>query len=109
VFGGEDAIEFFRTASRRAPGWRDEITLRSVEMAREYEPAVYIARISPTPLLLVAASHDNLTGTDLTLEAYERALQPKQLVLIPGGHFVPYLEQFPASSAAARDWFLRHL
>jgi len=109
VFSGEDAIIFFRTGAERAPSWRDEITLRSVEMAREYEPAVYIGRISPTPLLVIAVTDDNLTGTDLTLEAYERALQPKQLVLIPGGHFVPYVEEFPASSAAARDWFQRHL
>ena len=109
VFSGEDAITFFCTAARRAPSWRDEITLRSVEMAREYEPATYIARISPTPLLLVAATDDTLTGTDLTLEAYERALQPKHLVLLPGGHFAPYVQEFPASSGAARDWFLRHL
>jgi hypothetical protein len=109
VFTGADAIAFFREAARRSPAWGEEITLRSVEMAREYEPATYIARISPTPLLLVAVTDDNLTGTDLTLEAYERALQPKHLVLIPGGHFVPYVQEFPASSAAARDWFLRHL
>jgi fermentation-respiration switch protein FrsA (DUF1100 family) len=109
VFTGADAIAFFREAAHRAPAWRDEITLRSVEMAREYEPAAYIARISPTPLLLVAVTDDNLTCTDLTLEAYERALQPKQLALIPGGHFVPYVQEFPASSGAARDWFLRHL
>jgi uncharacterized protein len=109
VFPGADAIAFFRTAAQRAPSWRDEITLRSVEMAREYEPAVYISRISPTPLLVVAATEDNLTGTDLTLEAYERALQPKQLVLIPGGHFIPYVQEFSASSGAARDWFCNHL
>jgi len=109
VFSGEDAIAFFRTAAERAPNWGEEITLRSVEMAREYEPAVYISRISPTPLLVIAATDDNLTGTDLTLEAYERALQPKQLLLISGGHFVPYLQEFSASSGAARDWFLRHL
>jgi dienelactone hydrolase len=109
VFSGEDAIAFFRTAAERAPNWGEEITLRSVEMAREYEPAVYISRISPTPLLVIAATDDNLTGTDLTLEAYERALQPKQLLLISGGHFVPYVQEFPASSGAARDWFLNHL
>jgi hypothetical protein len=109
VFPGEDAIAFFRTAAERAPSWRDEITLRSVEMAREYEPAVYISRISPTPLLVIAATEDSLTGTDLTLEAYERALQPKQLVLIPGGHFIPYVAAFSASSGAARDWFCSHL
>lgn len=109
VFPGADAIAFFRTAAERAPSWRDEITLRSVEMAREYEPAVYISRISPTPLLVIAATEDNLTGTDLTLDAYERALQPKQLVLIPGGHFIPYVQEFSASSGAARDWFCSHL
>ena len=109
VFTGADAIEFFRTAAKRTPNWRDEITLRSVEMAREYEPATYIARISPTPLLIVAATDDNLTGTDLTLEAYERALPPKHLVLIRGGHFDPYVKEFAASSGAAREWFLTHL
>ncbi len=109
VFSGEDAIAFFRTAAARAPGWRDEITLRSVEMAREYEPAVYIPRVSPTPLLMIAATEDNLTGTDLTLAAHERALHPNQLVLIPGGHFVPYIDGFATSSGAARDWFCRHL
>ena len=58
VFTTGDAIAFFRTAAERAPSWRDEITLRSVEMAREYEPAVYISRISPTPLLVIAATDD---------------------------------------------------
>jgi uncharacterized protein len=109
VFTSADAIAFFREAARRAPTWGDEITLRSVEMAREYEPAAYIARVSPTPLLLVAVTDDTLTGTDLTLEAYERARQPKHLVLIPGGHFVPYVQEFSTSSGAARDWFLRYL
>lgn len=109
MFPGEDAIAFFRTAAERAAGWRDEITLRSVEMAREYEPAVYISRIAPTPLLMIAATEDDLTGTDLTLDAYERARPPKELVLIPGGHFVPYVEGFSTSSGAACDWFCRHL
>ena len=57
----------------------------------------------------MAATDDNLTGTDLTLEAYERALPPKHLVLIRGGHFDPYVKEFAASSGAAREWFLTHL
>jgi hypothetical protein len=52
---------------------------------------------------------DTLTVTDLALAAYERALQPKKLVTIPGGHFDPYLTQFEESSAAARAWFTEHL
>jgi hypothetical protein len=37
------------------------------------------------------------------------ALEPKKLVLIPGGHFDPYRDQFPAAEAAATEWFCEHL
>ncbi|WP_433440760.1 hypothetical protein [Nonomuraea sp. CA-141351] len=33
----------------------------------------------------------------------------EKLVLLPGGHFDPCLSGFAESSAAARDWFRRHL
>ena len=74
-----------------------------------YEPGTWISRVSPTPLLLVVASDDRVTVTDLALAAYERALEPKRLVLIPGGHFAPYSEQFPLAEAAATAWFSEHL
>ena len=45
-----------RPARPRAPSWRNEVTLRSVEMFTEYEPGVYIDRISPTPLLMVVGA-----------------------------------------------------
>ena len=41
----------------------------------------------------------------LALAAYERALEPKRLELVPGGHFDPYVSQFDQSSRAALDWF----
>src|SRR5271163_66132 len=40
---------FTETGKARAPAWRNEVTLRTVEMLGEYEPGAYIARISPTP------------------------------------------------------------
>ena len=46
---------FTETGKSRAPSWRNEVTLRSVEMFTEYEPASYIGFVSPTPLLLVVA------------------------------------------------------
>jgi fermentation-respiration switch protein FrsA (DUF1100 family) len=106
---GTEAWAFFEGVRAQAPLWRNEVTLRSVEHAREYEPGVHIARISPTPLLMVVATHDTLTPTDLALEAYGRALEPKRLMLVRGGHFTPYLEGFGVASAAARDWFVEHL
>lgn len=109
AMGGADSHKFFTDTATFAPAWRNEVTLRSAELARENEPGIHIARISPTPLLMIVADRDLLTATDLCLAAYEQALQPKQLLMIPGGHFTPYLEQFETTSQAARDWFVQHL
>jgi uncharacterized protein len=65
--------------------------------------------ISPTPLLLVVAEGDHLTVSDLAIDAYERAREPKRLEILPGGHFDAYVAGFERSSAAARDWFAQHL
>ena len=105
-----DSWEWFsQTGETRAPSWRNEVTLRSVELFTEYEPGVYIERISPTPLLMVVAAGDHLTPADLALAAYGRAREPKRLELLPGGHFDAYTKDFPTASGAARDWFVQHL
>ncbi len=105
-----DSYEWFtQTAEERAPAWRNEVTLRSVEMFMEYEPGSYIEYISPTPLLLVVAAKDHLTVAEEAIAAYERALEPKKLVLLKGGHFDAYVKSFDEASGAARDWFVEHL
>jgi hypothetical protein len=71
---GADSYRFFTETQNFAPNWRNEVTLRSAELARENEPGVHIARISPTPLLMIVADNDLLTPTDICLEAYQRAL-----------------------------------
>ncbi len=81
----------------------------STRLARMYEPGVWAPRIGPTPLMMIVARQDTVTLTDLALEAYERAHEPKKLVMIPGGHFDPYLSGFDASCGAALKWFQEHL
>lgn len=100
---------FSETARTRAPSWRNEVTLRSVEKFLEYEPGTYISHISPTPLMLVVALRDHLTVADESLAAYERALHPKRLVSLPGGHFDAYVGDFEASARPAAAWFREHL
>ena len=41
--------------------------------------------------------------------AYERALEPKKLVILSGAHFDAYVADFEAASGAAADWFTEHL
>lgn len=100
---------FTETGKTRAPSWKNEVTLRTVEMLGEYEPVAYIGRISPTPLLLVVAREDHLTPAHLAIDAYERAREPKKLAILPGGHFDAYVEGFDLASGVARDWFVQHL
>jgi uncharacterized protein len=100
---------FTKTHDERAPSWRNEVTLRTVEMLSEYEPIAYIANIAPTPLLMIVARDDHLTPARLALGAYEEAREPKRLVLLAGGHFDAYVDAFDASSGPAVAWFKEHL
>jgi len=100
---------FTETGRTRAPSWRNEVTLRSVEMFTEYEPGAYIGFISPTPLMLVVALRDHLTVADEVLAAYELALEPKRLATLPGEHFDAYTDAFDQAAGAARDRFVQHL
>jgi hypothetical protein len=105
-----DSWEWFtQTGETRAPAWRNEVTLRTVEMLGEYEPGSYLPYISPTPLLLLVAEGDHLTPSEFAIAAFDTAHQPKELVIMPGGHFDAYTVGLEASSGPARDWFVRHL
>jgi len=100
---------FTKTHQDRAPSWKNEVTLRSIEMFLDYEPGAHIAHISPTPLLMIVGLTDHLTAADQALSAYERALEPKRLLTLKGGHFDAYTQDFDAASGAACQWFSEHL
>jgi uncharacterized protein len=106
-YRSKDAIDFYLQPTP-AGIWENSVTIRSTRAAM-YEPGIWVPRVSPTPLLMVVALSDTITVTDLALAAYERALEPKKLQLISGGHFAPYLDQFPLAVAAATEWFSEHL
>jgi dienelactone hydrolase len=105
---GSETEEWAR-ASDVAGVYPNALTLRSLELLRTYEPISFIARIAPTPLLMIVADQDVQTPVAWQREAFELAGAPKQLVSLPGRHYDPYMSLFGASSQAARDWFLAHL
>ena len=109
-FRSQDMIDF-HAAFPTPPGIEDSvyITVRSTRFAQMYEPGVWVSRIGPKPLLMVVADNDVITPTDLALAAYERAVEPKRLKIVKGGHFDAYMGAFKESSSVARDWFVEHL
>lgn len=107
---GNDGVAWFRNMrpDRRAT-WRNETTFRTLDLYLEYEPGICIERIGPTPLLMITGDSDTLTPTDEALAAYQRASEPKRLLILPGGHYDLYGRCRLAGMAAARDWFAEHL
>lgn len=107
-YKASDVVSFYLRSVPKGV-WENKVTVRSTRWARMYSPGEYIERVSPTPLLMLVAEHDHTAATDLALKAYGRALEPKRLTMIKGGHFDPYLGEFDAASRAAIDWFTTHL
>jgi len=100
----------FMRLSRDAPTWKNGITIESLETHITYEPAAPIHRISPTPLLMIVASDDVITPTQASIDDFEKAGEPKKLIVVPGRHFDAYEgaahEQF---ARPAVEWFDRWL
>jgi uncharacterized protein len=109
AYHSPDAVTFYNQPVPDGVVYENKVTVRSTRAARMYEPGQFISRVSPTPLLMIVGLTDTVTLTDTGLAAYQRALAPKQLVTIPGGHFDAYNGYFAQTSGAACDWFLEHL
>jgi fermentation-respiration switch protein FrsA (DUF1100 family) len=106
------AHEFFEELlrTRDIPAWSNELTVRSMEFVYGYEPGLYLPKITPTPLLTIVATDDTVASTAATLSAYQTAAEPKEVLMVPGGHFSLYTGNgFKTGSSAARDFFLRQL
>ncbi|MGJ4899632.1 alpha/beta hydrolase [Bradyrhizobium oligotrophicum] len=109
ILGTLDAYDWCMEAAKISPLWRNEVTVRSLELTFSFEPVAFLHRIAPRPLMLIAAEGDMLMPIEASREAFARAGEPKQFVSLPCGHFAPYVEHFERSSSAARDWFRSHL
>jgi fermentation-respiration switch protein FrsA (DUF1100 family) len=101
---------FMQASIEQAPAWKNEVTLGSLENLFEYEPGALIRFVSPTPLLMIVGSRDNVCFPDLAFEAYENALEPKSLYVHGAGHWGTYFPPyFDETAGAACKWFKEHL
>jgi uncharacterized protein len=110
VIPGKAANDWFAGVPKVAPNWKNQVTLESIEIGMEYQPGAAIHLISPTPLLMVVATNDTTAPTDFALAAYNRALEPKTLILSKGNHWAGDNEQEDAKLVVpVVDWFKQQL
>jgi fermentation-respiration switch protein FrsA (DUF1100 family) len=97
-------------ADMAVPAWRNAVTVESLERLQAFDAAARIERIAPTPLLLIGAEKDTLIPADLTRQAFARAGEPKDLVLLSCGHFDVYAEPWRGrATETAAQWLARVL
>jgi len=111
AFPGLRTHRYFNDFASSVPGinWENKVTLRSLEYLMEYDVSAFAPQVSPTPLMMILSDRDKSAPTELALEVYELAREPKELVFSRADHYASYIEDFGMTSAAARDFFLKHL
>lgn len=69
----------------------EERDIESAEAVMRYRPDWVVDKISPRPVLMIYAEHDNLVPPAQQLSAYKKCGEPKKLVMLPkSGHYDSY-------------------
>lgn len=99
-------------AARRAnPAAVNQIPLEFVDETLSFNPEWVVDKIAPRAVLFITAEDDRLVPPDESIAMFERAGEPKKLVILANyGHYQVYAE--PAFSEVmdeALTWFARYI
>lgn len=93
------------------PNAVEKIPFEFVEETLQFHPEWVVDKISPRPLLLIAAGDDRLVPPEDCQALFNKALEPKKMVTVPGyGHYEMYVK--PAFDAVMDEtvaWFGEHM
>ncbi|EHK18831.1 uncharacterized protein TRIVIDRAFT_225381 [Trichoderma virens Gv29-8] len=107
------AFEFISGGKQRSDvagtPWENKITLRSLYDISKVEPQDFIRRISPRPLLYLAAVEDVLTAPlESHKRVFEQAGEPKQFVTLNNHHVANYFGASFEKNITAQIQFLNN-
>ena len=88
----------------------DRMPLQCAEAIIEYSPEDVVHKISPRGVLFVAVENDAVTPESQSITLYEKAGEPKKLVIFrQTTHYGIYNDYFNEVAANVVDWYNRHL
>ena len=86
------------------------VPLRCAEAIMEFTPENYVAAIAPRAVLFISTEGDAVTPEDQTFRMYEKAGQPKKLILQKEtSHYKAYDQYFDVVTPQIIDWYNRYL
>jgi uncharacterized protein len=88
----------------------ERVPLRCAQAIIEFTPEDYVAAISPRAILFISTEGDAVTPEDQTFRLYEKAGQPKKLILQKEtSHYKAYDQYFDQITPQIIDWYNRYL
>ncbi len=111
LFPVEEAYDFYMNAQKTiAPNFENRVTIQSMENLIQYNPDYAIHLASPTAVLIVHAEKD-VIPVNLVRNVYDKALEPKKLVVYDCKHTDLYDKEpwITKSANEAIEWFQKHL
>ncbi len=91
----------------RYPDWQQAVAARSALRAGLYRPGRYASRIQ-CPLLVLACEQDQSALAGPGIRAAHRAPRG-ELVVLPGGHYAPFMDAHEPAVEAELSFLRRHL
>jgi len=90
-----------------------EVTLQSAEAYYAFRPELAAGRISPRPILIIHGVRNALHQIDEARSLYACAREPKDLIEIPEGHHLDWIEPghplYVTTIPRIVNWFRQHL
>lgn len=112
---GVDAFDFINGAKKLSDlagnPWKNLISLQSFYLISRVEPGDWIKKISPRPILYIAAKIDPLSGpVEQQQKTFDKAGEPKEWVLLDDHHIANYFgKPFEVNISKQIDFLKRHL
>ena len=105
------SAELAATARRHNPAAVNAIPMEYVDDTLSFNPEWVVDRIAPRPILFIATDNDRLVPPEESVQLYERAGEPKKLLVLKGyGHYEVYAEPaFSEVMQAALAWYQEHM
>jgi hypothetical protein len=105
------SAELAAAARKDNPAALDTLPLECVDETLAFHAEWVVDRIAPRPLLLITTDDDRLVPPEESRALFERAGEPKKLVVLEGfGHYEVYVPPaFDQVMAETTAWFRKHL
>lgn len=107
LYGGADLPNLVRYRMRDRPGWEREAAAWGLALLfSDLEPARWIGRVAPRPVLFINGARDELVGEANARLLHAKAGEPKAVVWIDSEHMRPEADDLLVELVErARRWF----